>query len=143
MIGWLSHLQGFASAGVATMKSDIKEAFVNFVSCKWRAANAEYEEEQRLLKSGVKKSEVRAMRSKTKCFKMSNYPYDMPRQREDFKFEDEVHAESGTRISTGSGPSALATSDAFVEDEIIDPEAADHDEATSALMMTGVAENEE
>jgi len=69
------------------MKSDVKEAFVNFVKCRWRTANAIYVEERRLRRLGMRKSEI------TKRITMlkypHDYPHDLPRQRADFTFADE------------------------------------------------------
>jgi len=146
-IGNFGHLQGVASASVSLMKSDVKEAFVNFITCKWRRANAEYVEEQSLLKSGVKKSEIKAMKSKAKLMSFKNYPYDLPRQRVDYKFEDEIYNKTSVASSLMSASPDLDTSDVFKENEVYPnpaPVETNQEETSSALIaMEESTENEE
>jgi len=79
------------------MKSDVKEALVNFVKCRWRTANAIYVEERRLRQLGLRNSEIKRRMTMLglknsdikRRMSMMTYPHDLPRQRADFTFAGE------------------------------------------------------
>ena len=150
VFGTISHYQGLASALVSLFKSDVKEAFLNFVFCRVRQANMDYTEGQRLLKTGVHRSKIKGLlnsspfrkgdissniskdeqssklsaptqhdakgnqqlssASTPSLFEMQpdepEYPYDIPRQRDDYLFEDEIENMSKASTLNYAGESA-------------------------------------
>jgi len=160
------------------MKQDVKQAFVDFVTCRWRNANAGYVKDQKMIAAGLKKSRpnmqdsrpnINRAKTRTKLFRMNSsepkYPYDLPRQREDYQFEDEVEGTnsaierrsglgrsmgetwmmpSGEDNGAGSGASGVNEENVVADDEaLIDESAVDTKIASANEVSTSPLHQDE